>query len=619
MNRAMTPGGARRTTIAACVMTLATLPSTGCKPKSRAEHTPKGGPSASASTSPHGSSAPSASHSAATATKPPPVHHAPGPTAEAIAEEARAHVTEAVKHAAAKDKCDEILPLLDGSYALVRTSFPLDEHTLGVFAGCAARAHYWGLLRDVAEAIASGERKLETTYFLPRALVGLGEYGKAHALSKATLRAWPKEGEAYNTGALAALRVKDWDGAMKAADQALLLQRKHNVNDGVTAEAHALRGAAVFRMGKTEEGVHEIDAAKGHEEAFRVAGVTMDEAHTAKEKGLLVTVDVPDEAYPALLPLYAKRVAPVPGLVTVVLQNLTDHPMAVTVEAALDGADSASHDETVVKGRPVTVVLTPSWKVGSPLASPKAPEAHEVKVTVTGGADHGTLFHAESKVDLEPDDQMPKVLRVHGEDKRSAFAVEAAWVTPKAAAVAAVVLAAKARIKGGSKEFEGAAGLSMPQAQALWDEVRSRGVSFHRDPAIDREATESETCHLPAETLASGTGNALESSVLFASLLEAIGLDVVLVRTPGHRMVGWVATHADQAASEASASAVKSARGQGFFLETTTVGEGPLDAAVLRGDAAWVAATNDGSVASGRAQMESLTELRKKGITARGE
>ena len=47
--------------------------------------------------------------------------------------------------------------------------------------------------------------------------------------------------------------------------------------------------------------------------------------------------------------------------------------------------------------------------------------------------------------------------------------------------------------------------------------------------------------------------------------------------------------------------------------------EGPLDAAVLRGDAEWVAATNDGSVSSGRAEAEKLSELRHKGIAARGE
>lgn len=621
MHRAMTLRGARRGAIAASLVAVVVVSTTSCKkkkdpPKQTADHAAIA--SASATTL-HESPTPPASASAAHEAKPVPPKPAPGPTVEAIATEARAHVTEAVTHAAAKDPCSTILPLLDNSYSLVRTSFPLEEHTLGVFAGCAFHAHHWRLLRDLAEEIAAGERKLETTYFLPRALVGEAEYEKAHTLSKATLRAWPTEGEAYNTGALAALRMKDWDGAMKAADQALLLLHKHNINDGVTAEAHALRGAAVLRMGKIEDGLHEMEGAKGHEEAFRAAGMTLDAAHAAKEKGLLVTVDVPSEAYPALLPLYAKKVAPLSGLVTVVLQNLTDKPMAVTVEAALSGAEPATQSETVVKGRLVTVILTPAWKADSSLASPKAAEAHELTVTVTGGADHGAIYHEERKVTFEPSLSMPKVLRAHGEDLRSAFALEAAWVTPMAPAITAVVEAAKARLRGESKRFEGAAGASLPQAQALWDEVRSRNLSFHRDPTLDSETTENVTCRLPADILASGAGDALESSVLFASLLEAIGLDVVLVRTPGHRMVGWVATHADLAASEGAGSTVKSAHGQAFFLETTTVGEGPFDAAVLRGDAEWVAATNDGSVSSGRAQAEKLSELRHHGVVAQAE
>jgi len=622
MNRAMTLRGARRATIAVCVLTLATMTTASCKKKPTRAKPAEGSPIASASaTTLHESPTPPASTSAAPEAKTPPPKRAPGPTVEAIATEANAHVTEAVTHAEAKEPCSTILPLLDNSYPLVRTSFPLEEHTLGVFASCALHAHHWRLLRDLAEEIAAGERKLETTYFLPRALVGEAEYENAHVLSKATLRAWPTEGEAYNTGALAALRMKDWDGAMKAADQALLLLHKHNINDGVTAEAHALRGAAVLRLGKIEDGLHEMEGAKGHEEAFRVAGMTLDAAHAAKEKGLLVTVDVPSEAYPALLPLYVKKVAPLSGLVTVVLQNLTDKPMPVTVEVALGGAESASQNETVVKGRPLTVILTPGWKAGSPLASPKAAEAHELTVTVTGGADHGAIYHQESKVTFEPDGAMPKVLGAHGEDLRSAFGLEAAWVTPTAPPIALLVEAAKARLHGESKRFEGAAGLSSPQAQAVWDEVRSRSVSFHRDPTLDSEATENVMCRLPADILASGNGDALESSVLFASLLEAIGLDVVLVRTPGHRMVGWVATRADLAAlgGEATGSTVKSAHGQAFFLETTTVGEGPFDAAVLRGDAEWVAATNDGSVSSGRAQAEKLAELRHHGVVARAE
>ena len=563
--------------------------------------------------------APSSSSSAAPAqsSKPDkPTTHAPGPTAEAVLEEARAHVEEAVRHADAKDVCHEALPLLDVSYSIVRTKVPLDEHTLGIFAACAAHHQRWRLLRDLADAIAAGERKLETTYLLPRALIGEGEYDLANTLAKATLRAWPTDAEAYNAAALAALRVKDWEGGMKAADQALLLQRKHNVSNEVTALAHGLRGAALLRMGKLEEGVHEIEAAKAHEAVLRVTDVSLEAARAAKAHGVLATVDLSTDVYPGLWPLYTKKVAPLSGLVTVVLQNLSDKPQALVVEVALDEAGTAAESETVVKGHPLTVVLTPQLKAGSPLLAPKAAEARDITVSVSGGPEHGLLYRETTRVTFHPVDAMPKVVSAHAEDLRSAFPIEAAWVTPNAPPVVALVEAAKTRLQTSAKKFDGMAGLSLPQAKALWDELRTRGVSFHRDPRIDSELHESTPCKLPSEILESGTGNALESSVLLASMLEAIGLDVILVRTPGHRMVAWLGTPADLAAPDTAASTVKSPRGQAFFLETTTVGEGPFDAAVLRGAAAWVAATNDGSVGSGRAQVESLSELRHRGVVA---
>ena len=100
-------------------------------------------------------------------------------------------------------------------------------------------------------------------------------------------------------------------------------------------------------------------------------------------------------------------------------------------------------------------------------------------------------------------------------------------------------------------------------------------------------------------------------------MLEAIGLNVILVRTPGHRMVGWLPTKADSASPEASSSAVKSPLGKAFFLETTMVGDGPFDAAVLRGAAEWIAEMNTGAVTTGRSHVENLAALRKAGIGRR--
>ena len=43
----------------------------------------------------------------------------------------------------------------------------------------------------------------------------------------------------------------------------------------------------------------------------------------------------------------------------------------------------------------------------------------------------------------------------------------------------------------------------------------------------------------PKETLEQGRGNCIDSTVMFASLLEQIGLHPVIVIVPGHAFLGW--------------------------------------------------------------------------------
>ncbi len=598
-------------------MVALSLAAAACSRRSHRTPAPDGGGSEAGTAS----ATPSASASASALARTPrtPDSHQAGPTAEQVKRTAREHVDEAAKLAGAgggKDVCPAVLPLLDVSFSLVRADAGVDPRSLGIFAECAAHAEHWQLLRDLADALSASDRK-HPTHFLPRALIGQADYEPAHTLTKAMLRAWPTEGAAYDTGALAALRVRDFEGAVKATDQALLLQRKHPSSEEVTALAHALHGAAALRLGKADEGLREMEATRGHEGVLLAVDVTLEAARAAKARGLLVTVDAPGEIFPALAALYEKRVSPLGGVASVVLQNLADKPLPVVVEAKLAGAECAPKTDTVVKGRPVTVALDLSWKAESPLANPKAAEPKELVVTVTGGADHVEIYRETRTLTFAPRSEIPRVLRAHGVDRRSAFPLDAAWVTPGAPAVAALVAAANKRAGDGATG-DVHDGPSLPRVHALWDELRQRGVSFERDPAIDSEARTSEPCRLPAEVLARGSGNALESSLLFASLLEAMGLDVVLVRTPGHRMVGWIGTKADVDA-HGTPALVKSPRGPAYFLETTTVGEGPFDAAVLQGAAAWVAATNDGSVSSGRAEVERISDLRHRGIAPRAE
>jgi hypothetical protein len=210
---------------------------------------------------------------------------------------------------------------------------------------------------------------------------------------------------------------------------------------------------------------------------------------------------------------------------------------------------------------------------------------------------------------------LPTSLRIRETDFRPTHELAAAWITPGAKVVAGLLEAAKKRAPGG--EFAGAAAASFPQVQAIWDELRSRGLSFVRDPSIDSEGARMQKARLPAETLGAQNGNALEGSLVFATLLEAVGLDPILANLPGNRIVGWMPTKTDRSSPEAMKSTVASPLGNAYFLETTMVSDAPADAAVLRGEAELVEKIGNGSFANGAASLTTLTKLRKAGILPR--
>src|SRR6202011_6031102 len=73
----------------------------------------------------------------------------------------------------------------------------------------------------------------------------------------------------------------------------------------------------------------------------------------------------------------------------------------------------------------------------------------------------------------------------------------------------------------------------------------------------------------PSEVLASHNAQCLESSLLFASLLESIGLDAAIVRVPGHAFIAWKPSKRDYATP-----------GTVYYLETTMVGSSSFERAM---------------------------------------
>ena len=517
----------------------------------------------------------------------------------------------------AKDRkvdCDKIVDLLDVSFALAASKMGGDDKpAFTTFAGCAKKKERWRLLEVIANAMIDGDPTLKATYYLPRALVGIGQYDTAARMASGLLKGWPKEGEVYTTAALASSRLEEWETTSKQADQALLIQRQKGAQRRDHRPGPRLQGGGLAPPGQDRR----LEPRARRRQADQELRVCEQDARAERRRE-------DERAHRGARSRRRDLLGPVPSvrqerrtpwgpIAAFRLYNVSDKPLQVRVEVTLPPmSEPIGKAVTVIKGRRELLKLSPPIRSDFKIESVKATQGAQLGYKITSVADGTVLYEETRKVNLEPRDRLPTFLHVRGTDYRPVRELAAGWITPGAKAVAGLLEAAKKRVPGG--DFAGNQGPTLPQVVALWDELRSRGVTFVRDPSVDSEAARMQKVRLPAEVIGAQSGNALEGSLVFATLLEAIGLDVIVVNFPGNVIVGWVPTKADHGTPDAMKSAVPSPFGNAYFLETTMIGEGPADAAVLHGDAEFVERVSTGAFSNGSASAFSLAKIRKAGI-----
>ena len=109
-----------------------------------------------------------------------------------------------------------------------------------------------------------------------------------------------------------------------------------------------------------------------------------------------------------------------------------------------------------------------------------------------------------------------------------------------------------------------------------------------------------KSIRLPEEVLNQSGGNCIETSLLYASAAEALGLDSAIILIPGHAYVGISIDDTDQ---------------NYYFIETTMIGQATFDQAVQYGLSEWNEAA--ASVQAGETEYGwvDIPATRKDGIT----
>ena len=228
------------------------------------------------------------------------------------------------------------------------------------------------------------------------------------------------------------------------------------------------------------------------------------------------------------------------------LTTLTPSPRTVRMSVEIpEVTETLTQSVLLLPGKTATLLLTPPLKSNFDPSALRAERPVNLVVTITDQATNSSLLNYPFPVKLLPFDSLPFTIKTPENAYPTRYEFMGASVTPNSPAIEQFLTAAKARAPGQS--FPGPFSASLPQVKAMFDELKSTGVTYVMDPTIFSRLDRIQRTRFPREVLASHNAQCLEGTVLFASLLEAIGLEPYIVLVPGHAFVGWGPTKPDYA------------------------------------------------------------------------
>jgi hypothetical protein len=472
------------------------------------------------------------------------------------------------------------------------------------FARCAEKERYFLMMKEVSTLLVKASETQGHPELLARAYMGLGDLEAADQVLTLAIDALPKDANVALTAAKLMCREEKWKACLTYCDKAVTLADKLDAAEkkAVLNRAFKYGARAALHQGNLELAQTFITA------SGKLGG---DEAELALIRQLSVAAKISqalvEPEYDAELPLgvyhlFGKMKDAGP-LITLSLSNLSPEAKVFKAEVTVDGVTQRQVKTAVLeKGEGKRVTFSPPL---SPAFNPAALRAKQsaqiaVKVTASGTAGDRVVYEESLPLDLQPRDFLPMSAYDGKDADHSTRKFYAAWVTPNARAVDAFLTKAKARVPGHA--FAGLQADTYPQVKALFEELQAEGMSYVMDPEVLADDAFGQRTRLPSEVLQSTNAQCLEGTLLYASLLEAIGLDPLLIQVPGHIFVGWRPSPKDKYKAKLDHGA--------YFLETTATHEATFDQAIG-------AAINEFGLHASRkqAQVFDVAELRKLGVT----
>ncbi|MBM4784244.1 MAG: hypothetical protein GQE15_41775 [Archangiaceae bacterium] len=463
-------------------------------------------------------------------------------------------------------------------------------------ARCAEKQKFFGFMFTLARRYAKANKEAPHAELIVRAALGYELNDIALEGITDLVNERPNDADVALTAAKVNCRLRKWQPCLELAKKAMSLAEKEP-GTAISARAAKYQTRAELHLGELDQSELSallMEVYSGDEDDLEAL---KQQLSSARLTGFIVEPTVVPHLALGTYHL-AGRIKAVPAPVRVSVTNV-GADQQVRVEAVLQGiSEPASKTITLRKNKEALVELTPQLLRTVTPSSVRAtrPTNLVLKVTSLKGKKPTLVFEDTIRIDVEPRDFLPMSRRVDAETVTDLNDFMAAWVTPNSKAIDAFL--AKAKLRAPNRGFSGSRP-TLPQAKALFDELKARGVSYVADPNVNSGIGFGQRTRLPAEVLASTNAQCLEGSLLFASLLEAIDLDPVIVLVPGHAFVGWRSNAADGSKAPDL-----------YFLETTMIGTQTFDAAQASGQREY-----ERERKRNKASLVRIAPLRAEGVT----
>ncbi|NMC76450.1 MAG: zinc ribbon domain-containing protein [Candidatus Methanofastidiosa archaeon] len=255
--------------------------------------------------------------------------------------------------------------------------------------------------------------------------------------------------------------------------------------------------------------------------------------------------------YYHLIPNNAKGAS----LVTIELNNFDNEEYTVKIESEIEGYTKRISDTIKLDNYELIEIYQTPTLIQSSVANLSEPiKANlNVKVSKIEGEKETVLYEKNHYVKIYPKRDM-----VWSQDGIDFTPYVIAWVTPTNPKVEMLIRSAANRLEHESMfGYQGTEEDVYDQLQAIYYTIKDDYKIRYISTPVSLYGENSQRIRLPSEVINQKSGNCIETTLLWASVIEALDMNPYLIFIPGHAFI---------------ACEKNNGSGEYFFIETTDIG-----------------------------------------------